>query len=92
MSCEHCTHCRDKARQAEQASLLHERGTRLLVTTMPELGVVTYWRAGTELSDQLHVVYCETDCQEFGCAGHWIQTSSLALAPAARKSRKARAS
>ncbi len=84
MSCIHCIHCRAIAKQQEELVFLHPRGTRLLITNRPDRGVVTYWRAAPEVSDRVHVVYCETsDCEvEDECGGHYVQTKFLAPAPA----------
>lgn len=104
MSCEHCDHCKQEARQREENGRLYPIGTRLVVASLPELGVVTYWRGGTEYvgvdgKPRLHVVYCENtdECgrptsnarpDDMECIGHWIQTDSLALAPEQKKTRK----
>jgi hypothetical protein len=105
MSCEHCSHCQDQNRREADAGMLFELGTRLIVTGLPDLGVVTYWRGGTEMlgrdgKPSCHVVYCENteDCKRPGeyarpgddCSGHWISTESLVLAPAPKRAKRAR--
>lgn len=104
MSCEHCDHCKEQRSREEYESRLHPIGTRLVVTTVRELGVVTYWRAGTEYAGAdgkptIHVVYCEdadhckrptmnAEPDQADCIGHWVQTDALALAPEKKKTRK----
>ncbi|HZM83753.1 MAG TPA: hypothetical protein VFC19_49170 [Candidatus Limnocylindrales bacterium] len=41
MSCEHCTHCTERARNTQEAANLHPLGTHLI---HPEHGHVVYWR------------------------------------------------
>lgn len=81
MSCIHCTHCREEAQRTQDAAMLHPQGTRLIVTTLPHLGVVTYWRGAPDMADT-HVVYQEGIKD---CPGYNVRAGSLALAPTPKK-------